>query len=295
MSQTPETPHEKDIDKVSGVETTGHEWDGIKELNNPLPRWWLWTFYGCIVWAIGYTVLFPAWPMVSAATGGLLGYSSRADLQQTLAEASAARQGVVDRIASSSLAEVMADPELARYATAAGSSAFKVNCSQCHGTGATGAPGYPNLNDDAWIWGGTADDIYHTIAHGVRSPTDPDTRYGYMPNFGADGLLDRASIRSVAAYVASLSGLEGGEATPEGRQIFADNCAGCHGDEGFGMAELGAPDLTDPIWLYEGSLASIEAQVTRARHGMMPAWSEKLDAVTLKQLAVYVHGLGGGQ
>ena len=295
MSRKPETEHDKDIDALSGVETTGHEWDGIKELNNPLPRWWLWTFYGCIVWAVGYTVLFPAWPLVSSATSGLLGYSSRADLQQTLADADAARQGVIERIAGGTLEEIMADPELARFATAAGSSAYKVNCSQCHGTGATGAAGYPNLNDDSWIWGGTVDDIYHTIAHGVRSPTDPDTRYAFMPNFGTDGMLDRAAIKSVAAYVASLSGLEGGAATPKGAQIYADNCAGCHGDQGLGMAELGAPDLTDPIWLYEGSLAAIEAQVHQPRHGMMQAWSEKLDEVTLKQLAIYVHGLGGGQ
>ncbi len=295
MSQKPEAPHDKDIDAFSGVETTGHEWDGIKELNNPLPRWWLWTFYGCIVWAVGYTVLFPAWPLVSSATSGMLGYSSRADLQQALADASAARQGVVDQIAGGTLEEIMANPELVRFATAAGSSAYKVNCSQCHGTGATGAAGYPNLNDDSWIWGGTVNDIYQTIAHGVRSPTDADTRYAFMPNFGTDGMLDKAAIKSVAAYVADLSGLEGGAATPEGGQIYADNCAGCHGDEGLGMAELGAPDLTDAIWLYEGSLASIEAQIHQPRHGMMQAWSEKLDEVTLKQLAIYVHGLGGGQ
>jgi cytochrome c oxidase cbb3-type subunit 3 len=170
-----------------------------------------------------------------------------------------------------------------------------VNCSQCHGTGAAGSPGYPNLNDDSWIWGGSVEDIHHTIAHGVRSATDPDTRFGLMPNFGTDGLLDRADIREVSAYVASLSGLEGGVSSEAGIQLYMDNCAGCHGEDARGIAELGAPDLTDALWLYEGSLASIEAQVTHARHGVMPAWSEKLDAVTLKQLAVYVHGLGGGQ
>jgi cytochrome c oxidase cbb3-type subunit 3 len=295
MSQNNNPEQDKDVDALSGVETTGHEWDGIKELNNPLPRWWLWCFYGCIVWAIAYTVLFPAWPLVSSATAGVLGYSSRADLQNTINEAEQAKAGVVAQIASAPLTEVMANPELARFATAAGASAFKVNCSQCHGTGAAGAPGYPNLNDDAWIWGGSIDEIYHTIAHGVRSPTDADTRYNLMPNFGTDGMLDKQTIHSLAQYVASLSELEGGQAAPEAIQTFADNCAGCHGEGGVGMPEVGGPDLTDKIWLYEGSLAAIEAQINQPRHGMMQAWSEKLDDVTLKELAVYVHGLGGGQ
>lgn len=284
----------KDIDQASGVETTGHEWDGIKELNNPLPRWWLWTFYGCIAWGIGYTVLFPAWPLVSSATSGVLGYSSRTELAQTMASVEEANSGIVSRIAEAPLADILADPELARFATSAGASAFKVNCSQCHGTGAAGAPGYPNLNDDAWIWGGSIDEIYGTIAHGVRSPTDADTRYNIMPNFGADGLLDAASIRQVAAYVAELSGVEGAVGSPEGALLFADNCAACHGEGGVGMPEIGGPNLTDKIWLYEGSLEAITAQIERPRHGMMQAWSEKLDDVTIRELAIYVHGLGGG-
>lgn len=295
MSADDASKHEKDVDSLSGVETTGHEWDGIKELNNPLPRWWLWTFYGCIVWAIGYTVVFPAWPMISSATKGVLGYSSRADLQQSLVEANAGKAGMVAKIADTPLDQIMTDPELVRFANSAGSSAFKVNCSQCHGTGAQGGPGYPNLNDDSWIWGGTIDDIYQTIAHGVRSPTDPDTRYNIMPNFGADQMLDRETIKSVATYVASLSGLEGGVATPEGAEAFAENCAACHGEGGVGMPEVGGPALNDQLWLYEGSLKSIEDQIDRPRHGVMQAWSEKLDDVTIKQLAVYVHGLGGGQ
>lgn len=284
----------KEVDQASGVETTGHEWDGIKELNNPLPRWWLWTFYGCIVWAVGYTVLYPAWPLVSSATSGLLGYSSRTDFAQTMAAVQDANSGIVSRIAQAPVEEILADPELARFATAAGASAYKVNCSQCHGTGAAGGPGYPNLNDDAWIWGGTIGEIYTTIAHGVRSPTDPDTRYNIMPNFGADELLDPASIKQVAAYVAELSGVEGATGTPEGAQLFVDNCAACHGEGGVGMPEIGGPDLTDRIWLYEGSLEAITAQIERPRHGMMQAWSEKLDDATIKELAVYVHSLGGG-
>ncbi len=260
-----------------------------------MPRWWLWTFYGTIVFAVVYTVLFPAWPLISSATGGVLGYSSRADLHQNLADVQTANQAVIERIATLPLQDILADTELTRFASAAGASAFKVNCSQCHGTGAAGASGYPNLNDDSWIWGGTIDDIHYTISHGVRSATDPDTRFNLMPNFGVDGMLDRAQIKDMVSYVAGLSGIEADPAGPDAHQTFLDNCAGCHGEDARGMAELGAPDLTDAIWLYEGSVASIEAQLTQARHGMMPAWSEKLDDVTIKELAIYVHGLGGGQ
>lgn len=284
-----------EVDEFSGVQTTGHEWDGIKELNNPLPRWWLWTFYGTIAWGVVFTILYPAWPMLSSATTGVLGYSSRAELANTLSAVEEGNRAILTRIAETPVADILTDPELSRFATAAGASAYKVNCSQCHGTGATGGPGYPNLNDDSWIWGGTIDDIYYTISHGVRSATDPDTRFNLMPNFGADGLLEPEQIKTLAAYVADFSGLEGGATTPEGEQLFADNCAACHGEGGIGMTELGGPNLTDKIWLYEGSLESIKAQIERPRHGMMQAWSEKLDDVTIKQLAVYVHGLGGGQ
>lgn len=285
----------KPVDDLSGVETTGHEWDGIKELNNPLPRWWLWTFYGCIIWALVYTIFYPAWPMLSSATSGVLGYSSRADLAKTMSDVQVGNQAVVSKIAELPVADILADPELTRFASAAGESAFKVNCTQCHGTGAAGGPGYPNLNDDSWIWGGTIDAIYTTIAHGVRSTTDPETRYNIMPNFGADQLLDAASINTLADYVASLSGVEGGVNTPEGAQLFTDNCAACHGEGGVGLTDLGGPNLTDAIWLYDGSLEAIKAQINKPRHGMMQAWSEKLDDTTIKELAVYVHGLGGGE
>src|SRR5690606_4139209 len=157
----------KEIDEISGTETTGHEWDGIKELNTPLPRWWLWTFYGTIVFAIGYTIAYPAWPLLSSATTGLLGYSSRAQLDESLAAAQAAQGDLIAQVAATPVAEIAQNDELARFARAGGRSLFKVYCSQCHGTGATGAPGYPNLNDDEWIWGGTIEQIHATIAHGA--------------------------------------------------------------------------------------------------------------------------------
>lgn len=285
----------KEIDDVTGVETTGHEWDGIKELNNPLPRWWLWTFYATIVFAIGYTIAFPAWPLISSATTGLLGYSSRADLSAELAAAKAAQGDLLEAVAATPVADILKDDNLARFARAGGKSLFKVYCSQCHGTGATGAVGYPNLNDDEWIWGGTIEQIDATVRHGTRSPTDAETRDSAMPDFGADAMLTPEQIGQVAKQVASLSGVEGGEASAEGAQLFADNCAACHGDAGEGLIDAGGPSLNDQIWLYEGTLAAITAQIERPRHGVMPAWGTRLGDAAVKELAVYVHGLGGGQ
>lgn len=286
---------DKEVDAHSGIETTGHEWDGIKELNNPLPRWWLWTFYGCIIFAAVYMVLYPAWPLLGSATTGVLGYSSRADLDADLAAAKTAQGATLAKIEATPVAGILADEELARFAQAGGRSFFKVNCVQCHGTGAEGAKGYPNLNDDEWIWGGKIDQIYTTIVHGSRSAVDADTHSNTMPSFGADAVLTHDQIVAVARQVASFSGMEGGAASPEGAQLFADNCASCHGETGGGNPELGAPSLADPIWLYGNDLTAIEAQVTKPRHGVMPAWGAKLSDSTIKQLAVYVYSLGGGQ
>lgn len=287
--------HDKEVDSVTGTATTGHEWDGIKELNTPLPRWWLWTFYGCIIFSLGYTVAFPAWPMISSATTGLLGYSSRADFDQQVAAAAAAQGDKVAQIAAMPVADILKSDDLKRFASSAGSSLFKVNCSQCHGTGAAGAPGYPNLNDDEWIWGGTIEQIHATITHGARSDLDAETQYNMMPNFGADGLLTPEEIDLVSQEVAAFSGIEGGASSDRGVQLYADNCGACHGENGVGMPEIGGPSLVDQIWLYDGTLAGIRAQVNLPRHGVMPAWGARLGDAAVKQLAVYVHGLGGGQ
>jgi cytochrome c oxidase cbb3-type subunit 3 len=285
---------DKPIDDVTGTQTTGHEWDGIKELNTPLPRWWLWTFYGTIVFAIGYTIAYPAWPLINSATTGVLGYTTRGELMKDLDAAKAAQAVYTDKIAAMPVADIAADATLSRFATAAGKSLFKVNCAQCHGSGATGSIGYPNLNDDDWIWGGSVDQIYATITHGARS-SDPDTHIMDMPSFGTDALLTSDQIVTVAKQVASFTGLEGGAATPEGAQLYTDNCASCHGDTGQGNPDVGAPALNDKIWLYGGSLAAIEGQVTHPRLGMMPAWGTRLGDTAVKELAVYVHGLGGGK
>ncbi|SIQ15520.1 cytochrome c oxidase cbb3-type subunit 3 [Rhizobium sp. RU20A] len=285
---------EKHVDELSGVETTGHEWDGIRELNNPMPRWWVWTFYLTIIWAIGYAIAYPSIPLLTESTKGLLGYSSRAEVASEMADAKAAQAGLLDRIAASSVDQIIADPELSTFAIAAGASAFKVNCAQCHGTGAAGGPGYPNLNDDDWLWGGSADQIYTTLVHGIRDTQDPDTRVSEMPSF--IDMLTPEQMKQTAAYVMSLSETPSDAALVEpGKQLFAENCAACHGEDAKGNRDLGAPNLSDAIWLKGKGEAAIIAQMRAPKHGMMPAWQARLGDTTVKQLAVFVHSLGGGE
>ncbi|ESX78339.1 cytochrome-c oxidase, cbb3-type subunit III [Mesorhizobium sp. LSHC414A00] len=282
------------IDEISGVSTTGHEWDGIRELNNPLPRWWVWTFYITIVWAIGYTIVYPAWPLLHTATKGVLGYSSRSDVGNELSKAEAAKGKYVAAIEAKSVSEIAADDTLREFAVAAGGAAFKLNCVQCHGSGAQGSKGFPNLNDDDWLWGGKADQIQQTITHGIRFASDPDTRLSEMPAF-AD-IITADQIKQVSAYVASLSGAVVNQAlVAPGAKVFAENCVACHGDNAKGNKELGAPDLTDAIWLYGSGEAAIAAQVTAPKHGVMPAWGARLGEIKVKELAVYIHSLGGGE
>ncbi len=282
-------------DDVSGVDTTGHEWDGIEELNNPLPRWWLWTFLATIVWSIGYWVVMPAWPLVADHTRGLLGYSQRAVVADSLAKAKASQSGYAKRLAALPAGENPADPDLQSFALGGGRSAYAVNCSQCHGSGAAGAKGYPNLNDDDWLWGGKLADIEQTLRVGIRS-AHADTRMNDMPAFGRDGLLTPPQIADVADYVLSLP--HSGAASPQaarGQALFSENCAACHGETGRGNRELGAPNLADGLWLYGGDKASIIASISESRRGVMPSWEGRLDDVTIRQLAIYVHSLGGGE
>lgn len=286
---------EREIDEATGTETTGHEWDGIKELNTPLPRWWLWVFYATIIWSVFYWVLMPAWPTLSGYTPGLLEHSQRADVAKAVDALRDARSDKAQALAAASLPEIVNDPDLLAFAMAAGRSAFGDNCATCHGSGAQGAVGYPNLNDDAWIWGGRLEDITLTLQHGIRSD-DPDTRLSMMPAFGRDDILPRDQIEDLASYVVSLSGREADPAAVErAAPVFAEQCAICHGEDGKGIRELGAPNLTDADWLYQGSREAILAQINNPQHGVMPAWGERLDGTTLRALAFYVHSLSGGE
>jgi cytochrome c oxidase cbb3-type subunit 3 len=290
------TPHE-DRDSVTGTTTTGHEWDGIKELNTPLPRWWLNIFYASIIWAFGYWVVYPSWPLVSGHMTGVIGYSSRADVQVELDALKAKRTAQAADLGKIELAAIKSDPKLLSLAMAQGKAAFGDNCAPCHGLGGAGSKGYPNLNDDDWLWGGSLDEIHTTLQHGIRSSNDDKTRISAMPAFGRDGLLKREEVRTVANFVRLLAGesTEAGFDKVAGAKLFAENCAACHGDAGKGNKELGAPNLTDAITLYGSGLEDIVETVTNSRAGLMPAWGARLDPVTIKSLAVYVHSLGGGK
>ncbi|MEP1198956.1 cytochrome-c oxidase, cbb3-type subunit III [Tateyamaria sp.] len=287
---------QKDIDDATGVDTTGHDWDGIKELNNPLPRWWLWCFYGTIVWGVAYTIAFPAWPMINSATSGVLGYSTRAEVVEQIAVVEAQNAEVSMRLASADLAALAPDDPAYRYGVAGGASVFLANCSQCHGSGAAGvqAAGYPNLLDDDWLWGGTLDDIEYTVRHGIRNETDPDARWTEMPAFG--DIFGKEEIAASVEYVLSISGQEHDAGLAEqGAPLFVDQCTACHGDAGEGIRELGAPNLTDAIWLYGGDRDTLTETITYSRFGVMPAWGPRLDETEIKAVTLYLHQLGGGE
>jgi cytochrome c oxidase cbb3-type subunit 3 len=282
----------KHIDEATGTSTVGHEWDGIEELDTPMPRWWLWAFYASIVFAVGYVIAYPAIPMVRKGTDGVLGWTSRGQLQREVDQHKASLASTLDAIAQVPIEQLPGNPALMRAAVTGGRAAFKVNCVQCHGAGAAGSKGYPNLNDDDWLWGGDLKAIENTITHGARQPGDAQTHASEMPAFGA-GILTAAQIDQVAGHVLSLSGKARDNAA--GAALFAQNCAVCHGPNGTGNRAVGAPNLADAIWLYGGKREDIAAQVANPHHGAMPAWGGRHDPVTIKMLAAYVHSLGGGE
>ncbi len=315
--------HDKETDKTSeqGYGTTGHSWDGIEEWNNPLPRWWVWTFYLTIIWGLGYTIAYPAWPLVQGATAGLLGYSTRAQVAEEIAAVETRNAEMVTRLSVADLRTLAEEePDLHDFAVNAGASVFRANCSQCHGSGAAGATGFPNLIDDAWLWGGRIDEIAYTVTHGIRNEDAPGARWSQMPAFGADGILTEEEIDQVVNHVLDISGQEhDAELAEAGAELFAANCASCHGDAGQGSLaqtrqyqeedgqyapddELtGAPNLTDAIWLYGGDAEAIRQSVYNSRFGVMPAWSEEvrpgfgLTPAEINAVAAYVHQLGGGE
>lgn len=287
---------QKDHDPITGIETTGHEWDGIKELNNPLPRWWLWTFYATVLWGVLYTIAYPAWPMVERATGGVLGFSTRAQVAEDIAAVDAANAEVASRLASADLSTLAPDDPAHQYGVAGGAAVFRANCSQCHGAGAAGvqAAGYPNLLDDAWLWGGTLEEIEYTVRHGIRNEQDPDARWSEMPAYAE--IFTEEETAATVAYVRSLSGQEHGDGDLElGATLFEENCAACHGENGMGDPTLGAPNLTDAIWLYGGSEEAITYTIENARFGVMPPWAPRLSEDEIKAVTLYVHQLGGGE
>lgn len=285
--------------KPGEVETTGHSWDGIEEYNNPLPRWWLWTFYATILYSVVYMVLYPAIPMVKEATPGILGYSTRAEVAAEIQRFEDMNADLETKLASVELEEIVADPDLHNYAVQGGGAVFRTFCAQCHGAGADGVQslGYPNLLDNDWLWGGTLEDIYLTVNHGIRNETDDDARYSEMPAFGRDELLEPEEIGQVVQYVLQISQQEHDAAAAEaGAVVFDDNCASCHMEDGTGDRFQGAPNLTDFVWLYGGTEADITETVMNSRYGIMPAkGGAPLTEAQVRAVASYVHQLGGGE
>ncbi|OIN86797.1 MAG: cytochrome-c oxidase, cbb3-type subunit III [Alphaproteobacteria bacterium CG1_02_46_17] len=306
--------HNKEIDQITGVETTGHEWDGLKELNNPAPRWWVWVWVATFVLSVGYWVVYPAWPTAwpffgsgsmeqtgsvtrttTGATEGIFGWTQYEELAASQAEITARQAQYLDKFqATTSYDQISQDPELYAFAQAGGKALFKNNCAVCHGSGAEGGVGFPNLNDDDWLWGGTLADIEQTLRYGVRSEHD-ETRQSLMPSFGKDELLEKEEIEQVVDYVLTLSSDTGADTNLPGAEIFANNCASCHGEKGTGGRDFGAPNLTDSIWLYGGERADVSNTVYFAHAGVMPFWEGKLDEDSIRQLTLYVHSLGGGE
>ena len=288
---------ERERDDHSGMETTGHEWDGIKELDTPLPRWWLIVFYGCIVWAVVYWVLMPAWPLVNGYTHGLLGKSDRVAVSQELGKLEAQREAGLVKLRDASLEQIESTPDLQAYAMQVGASVFGDNCATCHGAGGGGGKGYPNLRDDVWLHGGSLEDIQKTIAVGVRSghphARSADTK---MPSFGRDQMLNEAQISDLTEYVVALSHRPAdAAAVARAGKTFADQCAACHGPAGNGDQAKGVPNLTDNEWLYGGTRRAIHDQIWFGRNGVMPTWEARFSPETIKALAVYVYVNAGGQ
>lgn len=292
--------HFKDVDQTTGVETTGHEWDGIKELNNPLPRWWLYIWYATIAISVVYMIAMPAIPALPGLgtnTRGVLGASDRVAVTEQVDALRSGRMAAGSALLDASLEEIETDRALQQFAMAAGESAFGDNCATCHGAGGRGAKGYPTLADDIWLWDGTLDGIEYTIRHGIRHEEDEQTRFSLMPAFGRDGLLTRSQIDDVTSYVFHMAGreVESEEAVGRGQDIFMAQCTSCHGEDATGDRMLGAPNLTDKEWIFGSEYRDVYSTIYSARNAHMPAWGERLDDATIKSLAVYVHSLGGGE
>ena len=294
-------PEEQELQE-GDPRTTGHVWDGIKEFDNPMPRWWLWTFYLTIFWGIGYTIAYPAWPLINGATAGLLGYSTRGEVAEEIAEFDAMNDPIRARIEEVELAAITPDenPDLYNFAVQGGGAIFRTWCAQCHGSNAAGAVGYPNLLDDNWLWGGSLDEIYYTISHGIRNEDDPDARWSEMPAFG--DVLSDEEVSQVVQYVRNISGQEyEAELAAAGEEVYLNNCSACHMENGTGERALGAPNLTDAIWLYGGDEETLEYTVRNSRFGVMPPWSAeassagRLSEAELRSVSIYVHSRGGGE
>lgn len=287
-------PTKVEKDSVTGHMTTGHEWDGLKELNRPLPKWWVYVFYATVVWSVGYVIAYPSFSWFTGYFHGVLGYSTRATVDADVAALQQQRAGYMDKIKAASFDQIRKDPQLQAAAQVAGRITFANNCQPCHGAGGGGNPGYPALAAGNWMWGGKLEDLQQTITFGIRSGHE-NARVSQMPKFGVDGMLKSDEIGAVADYVMTLYGAASGKDAAKGKVLFAENCAVCHGDNGVGNREVGGPKLASKAHLYANTRDEVIAQVSNPRQGVMPNWNTRLDEATIKSVALYVHSLGGGE
>lgn len=283
----------KDRDPYTGKLTTGHDWNGIKELDSPIPKVVLFFLGAGIVFALVWTTLMPAWPTVNSYTRGLLGVDQKQEVAESVAEAAAERAAWTQRIRDEDFAAIQADPELMTIVRQAGATLFGDNCAACHGTSAHGGPGFPNLAQAPMLWGSDAETIAQTIRAGINSNHD-DSRISQMLAFGRDQMLPTSDIRAVVAYIRSLSDPSVSDPDGVGAALFADNCASCHGEDAHGLTESGAPNLTDAFWIYGGSPEAIFTSVYNGRQGHMPHWDGRLSPVDIKLLTLYLLDLRGG-
>jgi cytochrome c oxidase cbb3-type subunit 3 len=281
-------------DRVTGRTTTGHEWNGIEELETPIPRVVFFFLGATVLFSLICWVLYPTWPLGSTFTKGLTGFDQRNLVTEQVAKADAERASAwAGKVETLSYAEIEADQALMQPVKEAGRTLFVDNCAVCHGVSATGGPGFPNLTSKSWLWGGELEAIEETIKVGINSTND-DTRVSQMMAFGRDGVLAPEQISNVVTYVRSLSGAEGDAAKIDaGKEVFAANCVACHGDNAKGSHDVGAPDLTDHFWIYGGDVNSVYTSVYSGRQGHMPHWGARLSPLQVKLLTVYVHSLDG--
>ena len=295
------------------VQTTGHAWDGdLQEFNNPLPGWWLWTFYATAIFAIVYWVLYPAWPVGDDYTKGVMNnityttsdgktttthWNTRALFLKEMQDARAAQEKYIKDIKASSFEQIRSDEEKSAFAYSMAKVIFADNCAACHQTGGDGVIGfYPNLLDDAWLWGGSFSKIQETITKGHT---------GSMPAF--KGRLTEKQTSDVADYVLSISGHDvNAVAAKRGKAVFtnAGGCVACHGNNAKGISSMGSANLTDKIWTIadvagadtaEAKKAAVINVIENGKTRKMPAWKDRLSATEIKMLTFYVHELGGGK
>ncbi|WEX10818.1 cytochrome-c oxidase, cbb3-type subunit III [Chelativorans sp. AA-79] len=280
-------------DPVTGKPTTGHEWNGIKELDNRVPRAVIFFLVATTLFSTVYWVLMPSWPLGVTYTKGLLGIDQRQTVEKVVQEAAAQRAAWTDEIARLGFAEITERPELMRIVRESGRTLFGDNCAACHGTDAKGNPGFPSLADDAWLWGGDPEIVAETLRIGINS-THPETRFAQMPAFGRDGILDRAAISSIVSFIRNnAEGIDDlgpldAKGIEEGTQLFADNCAACHGAEGRGDPAMGVPDLMDDSWVTGSDRTTLIRIISQGRQGHMPHWENRLTETDRKILALYV-------